>query len=80
MANHVSALKRARQNEKRRLRNRAGRAANRTIVRKFEAALAEGKAADVLRVTRNAAVFPPAVVTGGSLSPYFSGILHGGRL
>lgn len=48
MANHVSALKRARQNEKRRLRNRAGRAANRTIVRKFEAALAEGKAAEVL--------------------------------
>jgi small subunit ribosomal protein S20 len=48
MANHVSALKRARQNEKRRIRNRAGRAANRTTVRKFEAALAEGKAAEVL--------------------------------
>lgn len=48
MANHVSALKRARQNEKRRIRNRAGRAANRTTVRKFEAALAEGNAASVL--------------------------------
>ena len=48
MANHVSALKRARQNEKRRTRNRAGRAANRTVVRKFEAALADGNAAALL--------------------------------
>lgn len=47
MANHVSALKRARQNEKQRLRNRAGKAANRTAVRKFLAAVeaGEGKAA-----------------------------------
>ncbi len=45
MANHVSALKRAKQNEKTRERNRAGRAANRTAVRKFEAALENGQGA-----------------------------------
>lgn len=42
MANHVSALKRAKQNEKARARNRAGRAANRTAVKKFLAAAAAG--------------------------------------
>lgn len=35
MANHKSALKRARQNEKRRTRNRQRRAALRTLVRQF---------------------------------------------
>ena len=44
MANHVSAIKRARQNEKRRIRNRTGRAANRTIIKKFVAAIATGEA------------------------------------
>lgn len=39
MANHPSALKRARQNVKRRDRNRGGRATNRTVVRKFTATL-----------------------------------------
>ena len=48
MANHPSALKRARQNIKRRERNRSGRATNRTVVRKFTAALETGEAAKVL--------------------------------
>ena len=43
MANHPSAEKRAKQNEKRRDRNRAGRAANRTAVKKLTVAIAEGK-------------------------------------
>lgn len=44
MANHKSAVKRARQNEKRRERNRSGRAANRTAVKKFLAEVATGNA------------------------------------
>lgn len=48
MANHPQALKRARQNEKRRERNRAGRATNRTAVRKFTAAIEGGNAAALL--------------------------------
>lgn len=39
MANHKSALKRARQNETRRIRNRAGRAAMRTAIKRFETAV-----------------------------------------
>jgi small subunit ribosomal protein S20 len=42
MPNHKSAAKRARQNEKRRARNRSLRAALRTQIRKFRAALASG--------------------------------------
>lgn len=42
MANHPSAEKRAKQNEKRRDRNRAGRASNRTAVKKLTAAIGEG--------------------------------------
>ncbi len=40
MANHKSALKRARQNEKRRIRNRAGRSAVKNDIKQFEAAAA----------------------------------------
>ena len=43
MANHKSALKRARQNEKRNIRNRAGRSTLRTAVKKFRQAV-EGDA------------------------------------
>jgi len=50
VANHTSALKRAKQNEKTRERNRAGRAANRTAVRKFEAAVDNGQGAAQLPV------------------------------
>ena len=45
MANHVSAEKRARQNEKARARNRAGRAANRQAIKKLQAAVAAGNGA-----------------------------------
>jgi small subunit ribosomal protein S20 len=44
VANHKSALKRARQNEKRRLRNKSGRATNRTAVRKFVGEIEQGTA------------------------------------
>lgn len=50
MANHVSAVKRARQNNEARERNRSGRAANRTAVRKFEAAVQAGNGAEQLPV------------------------------
>jgi small subunit ribosomal protein S20 len=41
MANHVSALKRARQSEKRRLRNKAAISAMKTEVKKVRAAFSE---------------------------------------
>lgn len=44
MANHKSALKRARQNEKRNLRNRAGRSTLRTAVKKFRQSVESGNA------------------------------------
>ena len=50
VANHVSALKRANQNNKRRDRNRAGRATNRTEVKKFLAAVEAGAGAGALPV------------------------------
>ncbi len=42
MANHPSALKRARQNEKRRIRNRAMRTRVRGLIKKVRQAIAEG--------------------------------------
>ena len=45
MANHPSAKKRARQNEKRRLRNRQHRSKMRTVVKKVETAIS-GKDAE----------------------------------
>jgi small subunit ribosomal protein S20 len=46
MANHFSALKRARQTETRTARNRANASQVRTALRKFRAALQSGKPAD----------------------------------
>ena len=46
MANHVSALKRARQTEKRTARNRANTSQFRTALRKFRQTLQSGKPAD----------------------------------
>lgn len=42
MANHASALKRARQSEKRRLRNRMQKGAMRTAIKQVNAAVAAG--------------------------------------
>jgi len=42
VANHVSALKRARQDEKKRLQNRGQRSEMRTAIKKVEAAVAAG--------------------------------------
>ena len=44
MANHKSALKRARQNEKRRMRNRAGRSVVRTTVKGLRNQIDQGSA------------------------------------
>jgi small subunit ribosomal protein S20 len=46
MANHFSALKRARQTETRTARNRANTSQMRTALRKFRAALQSGKPAE----------------------------------
>lgn len=46
MANHKSALKRARQNTERNLRNRSLRSHLRTELKKFEALMTEGKKDD----------------------------------
>ena len=43
MANHKSAIKRARQNEKRRMRNRSIKSALRTELKKFSTLIEEGK-------------------------------------
>ena len=56
MANHKSAIKRARQNEKRRIRNRAGRSTLRTALKSFEATVEEnpGASAEQLKATMSA--------------------------
>lgn len=46
MANHASALKRVRQNEKRRLRNRMAIGQMRTAIKRFRALVVERKAED----------------------------------
>jgi small subunit ribosomal protein S20 len=46
MANHLSALKRARQTERRTTRNRANTSQLRTALRKFRQTLQSGKPAD----------------------------------
>ncbi|MSP90469.1 MAG: 30S ribosomal protein S20 [Myxococcales bacterium] len=50
MANHASALKRARQNTKTRDQNRSARAATRTHVKAFVTALEEGNGAAALPI------------------------------
>ena len=55
MANHVSALKRARQDEKIRLRNRTQKSAMRTAVKKLQAAVAAGDKAAANEALKTAA-------------------------
>ncbi len=55
MANHKSALKRIRQNEKRRLHNRAYRNRTRTLVKKARAAIESGNLDEAREATRIAA-------------------------
>lgn len=54
MANHQSAIKRQRQNEKRRLRNRAWRSRARTFVKKAREAMNEPTGDQALEATRQA--------------------------
>lgn len=54
MANHKSAIKRIRQNEKRRLHNRAFRNRARTLVKKARVAIASGDAEEAQRATMTA--------------------------
>lgn len=55
MANHKSALKRIRQNEKRRLRNRSYRNRARTLVKQAREAIESGDVDDAREATRIAA-------------------------
>jgi len=50
MANHVSALKRNRQNQKRRLLNKMNRQKLRTQMRKLKAAMADGNSEETSRL------------------------------
>ena len=52
MANHKSAIKRIRQNEKRRLHNRVYRNRARTLVKKARAAIASGDVTQAQEATR----------------------------
>jgi small subunit ribosomal protein S20 len=54
MANHQSAIKRQRQNEKRRLHNRAWRSRARTFVRSAREAITETGGDDAVEATRQA--------------------------
>ena len=54
MANHKSALKRIRQNEKRRLHNRHYRNRTRTLVKKARAAIESGNLDEAREATRAA--------------------------
>ncbi len=49
MANHSSALKRVRQNEKRRLRNRVAMGQMRTAIKKYRALVSEKRNEDALK-------------------------------
>jgi small subunit ribosomal protein S20 len=55
MANHFSALKRARQTEKRTANNRANRSRVRSVIRKFREALATGNKDNALTAYREVA-------------------------
>ena len=54
MANHKSALKRIRQNEKRRIHNRTYRNRTRTLVKKARAAIASGDVSEAREATLKA--------------------------
>ena len=54
MANHKSAIKRIRQNEKRRLHNRSFRNRARTLVKKAREAIASGDVEQARNATRTA--------------------------
>jgi len=56
MANHPSALKRERQSQKRRLRNRAAISAVKTSVRKLTSAISSPEASDEVKASFLAAV------------------------
>ena len=55
MANHKSALKRARQNDMRRMRNRAAKTRLRNIVKKVRTLSAEGNAEEAAAALKEAA-------------------------
>ena len=52
MANHKSALKRIRQNEKRRLHNRTYRSRTRTLIKNARTAIESGKVDEAREATR----------------------------
>jgi small subunit ribosomal protein S20 len=54
MANHKSAIKRIRQNEKRRVHNRIFRSRARTFVKKARATIQSGNVSEAVEATRRA--------------------------
>jgi small subunit ribosomal protein S20 len=67
MANHVSAAKRARQNDKRSERNRAIRTRVRNAVKAARVAVAQGDASAAAEVVKKASVLVARAVTQGIL-------------
>ena len=67
MANHASALKRQRQSEKRRLRNRGHRSAINTTVKKMFASLSEKETDKARELFREAVSRLDSAVTKGAL-------------
>lgn len=69
MANHKSALKRIRQNEKRRVYNRTFRNRARTLVKKARTSIASGSVQDAIVATREAVRDLDKAASRGILHP-----------
>ena len=67
MATHDSAIKRHRQSEKRRLRNRAGKSAIKTATRNLREAIAGGKKDEAVALLKTAVSLLDEAVTKGVL-------------
>jgi small subunit ribosomal protein S20 len=69
MANHKSALKRIRQNEKRRAHNRTYRTRTRTLVKKARTAIASGSVAEAIAATHAAVRDLDKAASRGTIHP-----------
>lgn len=69
MANHVSAIKRNRQNEKRRAHNKVFRTRARTLVKRARAEIAKGDIADAVEATKAAIRDLDMAASRGTIHP-----------
>ena len=69
MANHKSALKRIRQNDKRRIQNRVFRNRARTLVKKARSAIVDGHVDDATESTRKAIRDLDMAASRGTIHP-----------